>query len=205
MSASSICTGSDHHRSAMTSVAEEQAALEGAVRGVERAAALIDLNRHTGEHPRIGAADVVPFVPFKELRCRGACRSHTGLGEEIYRRCGRPGVLLRSRGAAARANPGAPAARRIRAVARCGAPRSFSATRCGRAASASDRWGHRGGCATDFDRLQHPAPFVGPGAGASNCTSCARFLGRLARGPGDGSPAALQGRAPARRGKRRFP
>lgn len=55
----------DHNRSVVTFVGSPEAVLEAAVRGVGRAAELIDLNTHTGEHPRMGATDVCPFVPIK--------------------------------------------------------------------------------------------------------------------------------------------
>ncbi|MGH9448874.1 MAG: hypothetical protein ACRD3O_24625, partial [Terriglobia bacterium] len=54
----------DHHRSVVTFVGTAQGVGEAALRGIARAAALIDLNRHRGAHPRIGAADVVPFIPL---------------------------------------------------------------------------------------------------------------------------------------------
>ncbi len=50
----------DHNRSVVTFAGAPEAVLEGAVRGVGRAAELIDLNQHQGVHPRVGAADVVP-------------------------------------------------------------------------------------------------------------------------------------------------
>jgi glutamate formiminotransferase len=55
----------DHNRSVVTFAGEPEAVVDAAVRGVARAAELIDLNRHTGQHPRMGAADVVPFVPLE--------------------------------------------------------------------------------------------------------------------------------------------
>lgn len=55
----------DHNRSVITFVAEPEAAVEAAVRATRRAAELIDLNEHRGEHPRIGATDVIPFVPIR--------------------------------------------------------------------------------------------------------------------------------------------
>src|SRR5688572_29859011 len=55
----------DHNRSVITFAGEPDAVVEAAVRGVARAVELIDLTRHTGQHPRMGAADVVPFVPIE--------------------------------------------------------------------------------------------------------------------------------------------
>jgi glutamate formiminotransferase len=56
----------DHHRTVLTLVGPPDAAAEAAFRAVREAAARIDLRRHQGVHPRIGAADVVPFVPLGE-------------------------------------------------------------------------------------------------------------------------------------------
>jgi glutamate formiminotransferase len=54
-----------HNRAVVTFVAPPAAAVEAAFRGIARARDLIDLTRHAGEHPRIGATDVVPFVPLE--------------------------------------------------------------------------------------------------------------------------------------------
>src|ERR1044072_1748556 len=53
----------DHNRSVITFVATPDLIVEGALRAVALAAELIDLTKHSGEHPRIGATDVLPFVP----------------------------------------------------------------------------------------------------------------------------------------------
>jgi glutamate formiminotransferase len=55
---------SDHNRSVVTFAGTPDVVVEGAIRGVGRAAELIDLSRHEGVHPRVGAADVIPFVPL---------------------------------------------------------------------------------------------------------------------------------------------
>jgi glutamate formiminotransferase len=55
----------DHHRSVFTVIGPPENVGEAAFRLVEKAAAWIDLTRHRGAHPRMGAADVVPFVPLK--------------------------------------------------------------------------------------------------------------------------------------------
>lgn len=54
----------DHNRAVLSFVGEPEAAFEAAFKAVKTAAELIDLNKHQGEHPRIGATDVVPFVPI---------------------------------------------------------------------------------------------------------------------------------------------
>src|SRR6202140_3913903 len=55
----------DHNRSVITLAGEPEAVAEAAIRGVGRAAELIDMTRHAGPHPRIGATDVLPFVPLE--------------------------------------------------------------------------------------------------------------------------------------------
>jgi glutamate formiminotransferase len=55
----------DHNRSVFTLVGSEAEVVDGLVAGVARAKELIDLRRHDGAHPRIGAADVVPLVPIR--------------------------------------------------------------------------------------------------------------------------------------------
>src|SRR5438067_4632969 len=53
-----------HNRAVLTFVGEPAVAAEAAFRSAARAAELIDLNLHRGEHPRMGATDVLPFVPL---------------------------------------------------------------------------------------------------------------------------------------------
>src|SRR4029077_3965039 len=55
---------SDHNRCVITLVGEREAIQEAAIRGVGKAAELIDLTKHQGAHPRMGAADVIPFIPI---------------------------------------------------------------------------------------------------------------------------------------------
>jgi glutamate formiminotransferase len=76
----------DHHRSVVTFVGTRQSVLEAAVRAVGEAARQIDLNRHLGEHPRIGAADVVPFVPVEGVTLADCVAIARQAGAEIYRR-----------------------------------------------------------------------------------------------------------------------
>ncbi len=80
----------DHHRSVVTFAAEPEQAGEAAVRAVARAADLIDLNRHRGEHPRIGACDVAPFVPLEGVTLEECVTLAHRTGQEIWRRCGVP-------------------------------------------------------------------------------------------------------------------
>jgi glutamate formiminotransferase len=57
----------DHNRSVITFVARPEQIVEAALRAVATAAELIDLREHTGQHPRIGATDVLPFIPVSGL------------------------------------------------------------------------------------------------------------------------------------------
>lgn len=89
----------DHHRSVITFAAPAGCVVEAAVRGVERAAELIDLTRHAGEHPRIGAADVVPFVPLEGVTMEECAALAHQAGQQIWRRSAVPVYFY---GAAAR-------------------------------------------------------------------------------------------------------
>src|SRR3954447_8707785 len=55
----------DHNRCVITLVGDRDAIAEAAIRGVGKAAELIDLTKHQGAHPRMGAADVIPFIPIE--------------------------------------------------------------------------------------------------------------------------------------------
>ncbi len=57
----------DHNRSVVTFIGAPRAVAAAAFAGVKVAAAKIDMNRHRGQHPRIGAADVIPFVPLRNV------------------------------------------------------------------------------------------------------------------------------------------
>lgn len=76
----------DHNRSVLTFAGTPEAVSEAAVRLAGKAVELIDLNRHTGVHPRIGAADVVPFVPIEGVTLDECVRIAERVGEEIWRR-----------------------------------------------------------------------------------------------------------------------
>src|SRR5580692_5841623 len=80
----------DHNRSVVTIAGEPGAVVEAAVRGVGKAAELIDLTRQQGEHPRIGAADVIPFVPISGIKLEQCALLARQAGLEIWRRFGVP-------------------------------------------------------------------------------------------------------------------
>jgi glutamate formiminotransferase/formiminotetrahydrofolate cyclodeaminase len=77
---------SDHNRSVITLVGESEAIQEAAIRGVGKAAELIDLNVHTGAHPRMGAADVVPFIPIDGVTIEDCVAMARHVGEQIWKR-----------------------------------------------------------------------------------------------------------------------
>ena len=76
----------DHNRCVITLVGERESIAEAAIRGVGKAAELIDLTRHQGAHPRIGAADVVPFVPIEGVTLEDCVTIARRVGEEIWKR-----------------------------------------------------------------------------------------------------------------------
>jgi glutamate formiminotransferase len=80
----------DHNRSVVTIAGTPAAVLESAVRGVGKAAELIDLTRQQGVHPRIGAADVVPFVPISGVKLEHCVMLARQAGAEIWQRYGIP-------------------------------------------------------------------------------------------------------------------
>lgn len=81
---------SDHNRSVVTFAGPAAAVVEGAVRGAGKAAECIDISRHAGVHPRVGAADVIPFVPLEGTLMADAIAAAHRAGEEIWRRYGVP-------------------------------------------------------------------------------------------------------------------
>src|SRR5579863_2220622 len=80
----------DHNRSVVTIAGEPGAVVEAAVRGAGKAAELIDLTRQQGVHPRIGAADVIPFVPISGIKLEQCALLARQAGLEIWRRFGIP-------------------------------------------------------------------------------------------------------------------
>jgi glutamate formiminotransferase len=83
----------DHNRSVVTFAGEPDAVVEAAVRSVVTAAELIDLTRHTGQHPRMGAADVVPFVPLEETTMEECVDLSRRAAERIWAEAGVPVYL----------------------------------------------------------------------------------------------------------------
>ena len=76
----------DHNRCVITLVGEREAIQEAAIRGVGKAAELIDLTQHQGAHPRMGAADVVPFIPIDGMTIEDCVAMARNVGEQIWKR-----------------------------------------------------------------------------------------------------------------------
>lgn len=75
----------DHNRTVLTFVGAPEAVEEAAFRAIRTAAQLIDLNHHRGEHPRIGATDVCPFVPLEGVSMEECVALARRLGERVGR------------------------------------------------------------------------------------------------------------------------
>jgi glutamate formiminotransferase len=80
----------DHNRSVITFAGAPDAVAEGALRGITVAVQRIDLRMHKGVHPRMGAADVVPFVPLEGATLADCVSIARRVGEEVWRRLGVP-------------------------------------------------------------------------------------------------------------------
>jgi glutamate formiminotransferase len=89
----------DHHRSVITFAGNRHVVVEAALRGAAEAVRLIDLNTHRGVHPRVGALDVLPFVPLKNATLEECAALAEAAGERIVRELGVPVYLY---GAAAK-------------------------------------------------------------------------------------------------------
>jgi glutamate formiminotransferase/formiminotetrahydrofolate cyclodeaminase len=73
----------DHNRTVITFVGSQQNVLEAAFRSIDTARQLIDMDRHSGAHPRIGAADVVPFVPIRNFTMQECVEMARQLGKRV--------------------------------------------------------------------------------------------------------------------------
>lgn len=74
----------DHNRSVITFIGDPESVEEAAFRGCKKASELIDLNKHEGEHPRMGATDVIPFIPVSDLSMKECVSIAEKLGERIW-------------------------------------------------------------------------------------------------------------------------
>jgi glutamate formiminotransferase/formiminotetrahydrofolate cyclodeaminase len=83
----------DHNRTVLTFAGPPQAVERAAFRAIKTAAELIDLNKHTGEHPRIGATDVCPFVPLSDVTMDECIAIAKRLGQRVGDELGIPVYL----------------------------------------------------------------------------------------------------------------
>jgi glutamate formiminotransferase/formiminotetrahydrofolate cyclodeaminase len=76
----------DHNRCVVTLAGEPDAVAEAALLGTGKAMELIDLTKHTGAHPRVGATDVVPFIPIDGVTIEDCVALARRVGNEIWKR-----------------------------------------------------------------------------------------------------------------------
>ncbi len=76
----------DHNRSVITLAGEPEAVAEAAIRGAGKAAELIEMSQHSGVHPRIGATDVIPFVPMEGTSMEECVALARRVGQELWDR-----------------------------------------------------------------------------------------------------------------------
>lgn len=78
-----VQSDSDHNRTVVTFVGGPEAVLEAAFASARSAAGLIDMNQHSGEHPRMGATDVIPFIPVRGVSMDDCAALARQLGERL--------------------------------------------------------------------------------------------------------------------------
>lgn len=83
----------DHNRTVLTFAGEPAAVEQAAFLAIQKAAALIDMDLHSGEHPRIGATDVVPFVPIAGISMAECVEMARRLGQRVGSELGIPVYL----------------------------------------------------------------------------------------------------------------
>ncbi len=79
-----VQSDTSHNRCVLTFVGSPEAVKGAALAATRRAVALIDMNQHHGEHPRVGAVDVIPFVPLAGVRMEDCVAIARALGREIW-------------------------------------------------------------------------------------------------------------------------
>ena len=88
--------GSDTNRTVVTFIAESKYIAEAAYKGIEKAAELIDMRKHSGAHPRMGATDVCPFIPVSNMTMEECVEIAKSLGEIVANDLGIPIFLYES-------------------------------------------------------------------------------------------------------------
>ncbi len=84
---------SDHNRSVVTVVGEPEPLMNAVVEAVVKAVELIDMTKHTGQHPRMGAVDVVPFIPIKNVTIEEANDIAIKVARKASKLCNQPFIL----------------------------------------------------------------------------------------------------------------
>ena len=146
----------DHHRSVITAIGSPASVEEGAVAAAALALERIDMRRHRGVHPRIGALDVLPFVPLHGIDMAGAAK----LAHRAAARIARLGIPVYLYGAASK-----PRGRGLASIRRGGFEALAARPRRGRAAA--DLYGRGRGHSGDPAAEAHAHRFVHPTAGAA--------------------------------------
>lgn len=82
-----------HNRTVITFFGSPEGAAEAAVRLAKKAAELIDLTKHQGEHPRMGAVDVIPFIPLKDMTVEETVELSKQVAERVWKEAGIPVFL----------------------------------------------------------------------------------------------------------------
>ena len=85
--------GKATNRTVITFVGEPEPVIEAAFRLIKKAAELIDMSKHTGEHPRFGATDVCPLVPISGISLEDTAKYAHKLGERVGKELGIPGYF----------------------------------------------------------------------------------------------------------------
>lgn len=93
-------TDKDHNRMVVTVVGEPDALKKVVIEAIGIAIQVIDLNHHKGQHPRMGAVDVVPFIPIRNVSMEEAVNLSKEVGQEVAERYGLP-VFLYEKAASA--------------------------------------------------------------------------------------------------------
>lgn len=83
----------NHNRTVITFLGSPEGVAEAAVKLAKKAVELIDLNKHVGEHPRMGAVDVCPFVPVKEITTEECVELSKVVAKRIWEEAGMPVFL----------------------------------------------------------------------------------------------------------------
>lgn len=77
------CSDKDHNRSVVTFIGGPEETKEAAFKLIKKASELIDMSKHSGAHPRMGATDVVPFIPIRDITTEECVQIAKDLGKKV--------------------------------------------------------------------------------------------------------------------------